>query len=85
MASLVLRCGFAEQLLEFDDLYLQAPYPMLTIVDEHTRECLSIDVARRPTSEDVVEPLSDLFVRRGVPVYIRSDNGPELTATAKEY
>jgi putative transposase len=54
---------------------------MLTIVDEHTRECLSIDVARRLTSEDVLERLSDLFVRCGVPNYIRSDNGPEFTAT----
>jgi len=53
---------------------------MLTIVDEHTRECLSIDVARRLTSEDVLERLSDLFVCRGVPDYIRSDNGPEFTA-----
>lgn len=56
-------------------------FRMLTIVDEHTRECLSIDVARRLTSEDVLERLSDLFVRRGVPDYIRSDNGPEFTAT----
>jgi putative transposase len=54
---------------------------MLTIVDEHTRECLSIDVSRRLTSEDVLERVSDLFVRRGVPDYIRSDNGPEFTAT----
>jgi len=37
-------------------------------------------VARRLTSEDVLERLSDLFVRRGVPAYIRSDNGPEFTA-----
>lgn len=57
------------------------PIRMLTIVDEHTRECLSIDVARRLTSEDVLERLSDLFVLRGVPDYIRSDNGPEFTAT----
>ena len=56
-------------------------FRMLTIVDEHTRECLSIDAARRLTSEDVLERLSDLFVRRGVPDYIRSDNGPEFTAT----
>ena len=53
---------------------------MLTVVDEHTRECLSIDVARRLTSEDVLERLSDLFIRYGVPGYIRSDNGPEFTA-----
>jgi putative transposase len=53
---------------------------MLTLVDEFTRECLVIDVAKRLTSEDVLERLSDLFVHRGVPDYIRSDNGPEFTA-----
>jgi transposase InsO family protein len=53
---------------------------MLTIVDEYTRECLAIDVARKLTSEDVLERLSDLFVRRGVPDHIRSDNGSEFTA-----
>ena len=53
---------------------------MLTIVDEFTRECLAIDVARKLTSEDVLERLSDLFVRRGVPDHIRSDNGSEFTA-----
>ena len=55
---------------------------MLTLIDEHTRECLAIDVKRRPGSESVLERLSDLFVRRGVPDYIRSDNGPEFTAHA---
>jgi transposase InsO family protein len=50
------------------------PIRMLVIVDEHTRECLSIDVARRLTSEDVLERLSDLFVCRVVRDYIRSDN-----------
>ena len=38
------------------------------------------DVARRLTSEDVVERLSDLFIQRGTPDFIRSDNGPEFTA-----
>jgi putative transposase len=56
------------------------PIRMLTVIDEHTRECLSIDVARRLTSEDVLERLSDLFIHCGVPDYIRSDNGPEFTA-----
>ena len=56
------------------------PIRMLTVIDEHTRECLSIDVARRLSSEDVLERLSDLFIRCGVPDYIRSDNGPEFTA-----
>lgn len=56
------------------------PLRMLTLIDEFTRECLAIDVERRLTSEQVLERLSDLFVRRGVPKYIRSDNGPEFTA-----
>jgi transposase InsO family protein len=55
-------------------------FRMLVIVDEHTRECLSIDVARKLTSEDLLERLSDLFICRGVPDYVRSDNGPEFTA-----
>jgi transposase InsO family protein len=55
-------------------------FRMLTIVDEFTRECLAIDVARKLTSEDVLERLSDLFVCRGVPDNIRSDNGSEFTA-----
>jgi putative transposase len=54
---------------------------MLTLIDEHSRECLAIDVARSLKSEDVLERLSDLFVRRGVPTYLRSDNGSEFTAT----
>ena len=56
------------------------PIRMLTIVDEFTRECLAIDVAKKLTSEDVLERLSDLFIRRGVPEHIRSDNGSEFTA-----
>lgn len=56
------------------------PVRMLTVLDEFTRECLAIDVARRLTSEDVLERLTDLFIRRGVPDYLRSDNGAEFTA-----
>jgi putative transposase len=56
-------------------------FRMLTLIDEHTRECLAIDVSRSQKSENVLERLSDLFVRRGVPSYIRSDNGSEFTAT----
>jgi len=55
---------------------------MLTVIDESTRECPAIDVARRLTGDDVPGRLSDLFVRRGVPEHIRSDNGPEFTARA---
>ncbi len=57
-------------------------FRMLNVIDEYTRECLAIDVARRLTSDDVLERLSDLFVRRGLPDHIRSDNGPEFTAKA---
>jgi transposase InsO family protein len=58
------------------------PIRMLAIVDEFTRECLAIDVARRLNSEDVLERLAWLFATRGVPKYLRSDNGPEFTARA---
>ena len=55
---------------------------MLTIIDEYTRECLAIDVARRLRSDDVLYRLAALFVDRGPPDHIRSDNGAEFTATA---
>jgi transposase InsO family protein len=55
---------------------------MLTIVDEYTRECLAIDVARRLNAEDVLERLAWLFATRGVPDHLRSDNGSEFTAWA---
>ena len=56
------------------------PLRMLAIVEEFTRESLAIDVGRRLTSEDVLARLTELFVLRGIPDYIRSDNGPEFTA-----
>ena len=55
-------------------------FRMLTLIDEHTRECLAIDVARKLKSEDVLERLSDLLVRRGVPKYIRSRPTPTQAA-----
>jgi len=56
------------------------PLRFLNILDEFTRECLSIDVARSLTSEDVLCRLAGLFITRGLPDYIRSDNGSEFTA-----
>jgi transposase InsO family protein len=53
---------------------------LLNIIDEYTRECLSIRVDRRISSEDVLEELSDLFIVRGIPQHLRSDNGSEFTA-----
>ena len=51
-------------------------FRMLTVIDEYTRECLAIVVARRLTSDDVLQVQTDLFVERGPPGHIRSDNGP---------
>jgi len=53
---------------------------MLTIIDEYTRECLAIEENRRLNSRNVMDVLSQLFVERGTPQYIRSDNGPEFIA-----
>ncbi len=58
------------------------PLKFLPIVDEYTRECLAIDVARSITATDVIESLRDLFAIRGAPTFIRSDNGPEFIARA---
>ena len=55
------------------------PLKILTVVDEYSRECLAIVVARRLRSTDVLETLAELFVTQGAPAYIRSDNGPEFT------
>jgi transposase InsO family protein len=55
---------------------------VLSIVDEYTRECLALIAARRIDSEAVIAALARLVAKRGAPVYIRSDNGPELTAHA---
>ena len=57
-------------------------FRMLTIIDEYTRECLAIDVARHLRSDDVLYRLAELFVDRGPPDHIRSDNGSEFTAKA---
>jgi transposase InsO family protein len=57
-------------------------YRMLNILDEYSRECLAIRVKRKLNSTDVIDVLTDLFILRGVPAYIRSDNGPEFVAEA---
>ena len=57
-------------------------FRILTIIDEYTRECLTILTQRRITSQDVLDQLFYLFIFRGAPKHIRSDNGPEFTAKA---
>jgi putative transposase len=55
---------------------------MLNMLDEFTHECLAIRVARKLKAIDVIDVLSDLFILRGIPGHIRSDNGPEFVAEA---
>ena len=57
-------------------------FRLLTVVDECTRECLAIVVARPLTADDVLATLTDLCITRGCPAHLRSDNGPECCAKA---
>ncbi|WP_279484015.1 IS3 family transposase [Aureimonas sp. SK2] len=57
-------------------------FRMLNLIDEFTRECLCIRIDRKLKSTDVIDVLSDLFIVRGVPGHVRSDNGPEFIAKA---
>ena len=56
------------------------PFRILNVIDEYSRESLITKVARRLTHKDVLDVLLDLFLERGVPVHIRSDNGSEFIA-----
>ena len=53
---------------------------LMVVMDEYTRRCLAIHVARRIRSKEALEVFADLMVRHGVPEHIRSDNGPEMVA-----
>lgn len=66
----------------FDHTTSGSTLKWLSIVDEYTRECLTLKVDRSITSEDVIDTLAELFAMRGVPGHIRSDNGPEFIARA---
>jgi len=57
-------------------------FRMLNVIDEFTRECLAIRVSRELKAVDVIDVLSDLFILRGIPGHVRSDNGPEFIAKA---
>ena len=58
------------------------PLKWLGITDEYTRECLALEVDRSITADRVLDVLTSLFLTRGVPEHIRSDNGPEFIAEA---
>ena len=79
-----LRPLFPKHVWSYDFMHARThngiPYRILNVIDEYTRECLAVKVARSLTHKDVIESLTDLFLERGVPVHIRSDNGSEFTA-----
>jgi putative transposase len=81
-----LRPAYKDHVWSYDFMACRTsdgrPLRLLNLIDEYSRECLSIDVARKLTAEDVLERLVFLFVLRGVPAYLRSDNGSEFTAKA---
>jgi transposase InsO family protein len=80
------RAEYPNHLWSYDFVYERThdnrPLRILTVVDEYTRECLALKTGRKLTAEDVIHALADLFIERGAPMYLRSDNGPEFTATA---
>ena len=67
---------------QFDETADQRRLKLLNIVDEHTREALAMDVARSMGADQVVACIERLVARRGAPVHLRMDNGPELVAWA---
>ncbi len=58
----------------FDRTHNGRALKLLTVIDEYSRECLAIEVARRQTSQEVIRILARLMLNHGVPQYIRSDN-----------
>ena len=58
------------------------PLRILTLIDEYSRECLTLEVRRKFKAPDVIEVLAEQFLKKGLPGHIRSDNGPEFTARA---
>ena len=81
-----LRAQYVDHVWSYDFVHHRTEdgraYRTLNIIDEFSRECLAIRVKRKLNSTDVIDALTDLFIIRGVPAYIRSDNGPEFIAEA---
>ena len=79
-----LRPQHVDQVWSYDFVHHRTEdgraYRTLNIIDEFSRECLAIRVKRKLNSTDVIDALTDLFIVRGIPGYIRSDNGPEFIA-----
>jgi len=83
-STLRLKPEFAKHVWSYDFMQDRTHdgkvFRILNIIDEYSRECLLAKAARRFTHQDVLGCLTDLFCERGVPVHIRSDNGPEFIA-----
>jgi transposase InsO family protein len=79
-----LRPGHKDHVWSYDFVVARTAdgraFRMFNIIDEYTREYLAILVKRRITSQEVIDRLFELFIFRGIPEHIRSDNGPEFTA-----
>ena len=86
MDRLRLRAEYPNQVWSYDFVEDRThdgrKYRMLNLIDEFTHECLAIRVARKLKATDVIDVFSDLFILRGVPGHVRSDNGPEFVAKA---
>jgi transposase InsO family protein len=82
----VLRPEYRDHVWSYDFVHHRTDdgrvFRTLNVLDEHSRECLAICIKRKLNSTDVINVLTDLFILRGVPGYIRSDNGPEFVAEA---
>ena len=81
-----LRPEYRDHVWSYDFVHCRTDdgkvFRTLNILDEFSRECLTIRVRRKLNSTDVIDALTDLFIIRGVPAFIRSDNGPEFIAQA---
>jgi putative transposase len=81
-----LRPGYKDHVWSYDFMMDRTAdgraFRILNIIDEYTRECLAMLIARKIKNQDVIDILFNLFIFRGIPEHIRSDNGPEFTAKA---
>ena len=79
-----LRPEYANHVWSYDFVHDRThdgrSFRILNIIDEYTRECLATFTQRRINSQDVILVLAELFLTRGIPKHIRSDNGPEFVA-----
>jgi len=85
-AELTCRPNYKDHVWSYDFVIARIsdgrPFRILTILDEYTRESLATFVNHRISSQDVIDQLFHLFVFRGIPEHIRSDNDPEFTSKA---